>query len=774
MRSFWMRRAITASAPVSASRSEGTTLHPSSSMPAGISVEGPPTRTVAPSLLKQWMFERATRLCAMSPTMATVLPSSVPQRSRRLSASRSPWVGCSWKPSPALITLARTARATSRGAPAAGWRTTSASAPMASRLRTVSSSDSPLETLEASFWKLSTSAPSAFAATSNELRVRVLLSKKSVITLRPRNRARRSAGDSPADRALARSRLKRAASERSASICPRLSASSSSRCLGKSISDPMQEPPREVRREACLEDLPCGLFGVVLDPVELYRPGLIVPDAVAGARVVIPRLAAAPDRDQVMARAVDPDPLRPYVLDGVAELERALQVRMADERQLRELLGGRQQILGLIQGEDVLERLRLARRSVAVRHVTLCALVWKSPQPLHVFWREVQRRPVEHLARRRVVVAVVHPAGHGGVVVAQHAELAPGADQIAGGVRIRAITYGISETNEAIDLLPFRRFDARRERLQVGVDIRQDGSAHRRRPEYTARALTSRAPDAPLPARWQRLLERQLMGPLHPAAQGVRIVVEGLRNVDPALPGGASLPLHDRERFGARQARQLAGGSRVRHAQRDSSFPDQRENASVGPERLEPEHALLFDQAQTFRRIEEELHQVGVEAHPTCPGSSSKCTRCRKASNRRRTCARSRSRRRSQLNCSTVKEAMVAPMTVAWRSATGSAASRRSSRPRKPPANVSPAPVGSRTSASGKAGAKKLCSEVTRSAPYSPRFTTTALAPMRCAACAALITLLSPASWRTSPSLTIRTSTRSSTLSNCGRLDAIQ
>src|SRR5467141_3403171 len=499
MRSFWIRRAITASAPVSASRKECATVQPSFSMPEGISVEGPPTRTCAPSFLKQWMLDRATRLCAMSPTMATVLPSSVPQRSRRLSTSSRPCVGCSWAPSPALITLARTARATSRGAPAAGWRTTSASAPMASRLRTVSSSDSPLETLEASFWKLSTSAPSAFAATSNELRVRVLLSKKSVITVRPRNRARRSAGDSPADRALARSRLTRAASERSASICPRVSASSSSRCLGKSISDPMQEPPREVRREACLEDLPCGLFGVVLDPVELDRPGLIVPDAVAGARVVVPRLATAPDRDQVATRAVDPDPLGPHVPDGVAELERALQVRVADERQLGELPGARQQILGLLQGEDVLERLRLARRSVAVRHVTLRALVGKCPQPLHVFWGEVERRPVEHLARRSVIVAVVHPAGDGRVVVAQDGEIAAGADQIASGVRIRAVTDRISETNEAVDLLPFRRFDARRQRLQVGVDVRQDGGAHRRRPEYTAVALTSRAPDAPLP-----------------------------------------------------------------------------------------------------------------------------------------------------------------------------------------------------------------------------------------------------------------------------------
>src|SRR6266478_5413726 len=442
MRSFWIRRAITASAPVSASPKERATVQPSSSMPEGMSVEGPPTRTCAPSLLKQWMLDRATRLCAMSPTMATVLPSSVPQRSRRLSASSRPCVGCSWAPSPALITLARTARATSLGAPAAGWRTTSASAPMASRLRTVSSSDSPLATLEASFWKVRTSAPSAFAATSNELRVRVLCSKKSVITLRPRKRPRRSAGASPA-RARARSRLKRAASESNASICPRVSASSSSRWRGKSISDAMQEPSREVRRQPCLEDLPGRFLGVVRDAMELDHLRLVVPDAIASARVVVPGLATASDGDEISTAAVDADPLRPDVLDGIAQLERALQVRVADEGQRGKLLGARQQVFGLLQREHVLERLRIAGRGVPIGDLGFQALVGKPLEPLHVLRREVQGRPVQDLPRRRVVVAVVHPAGDGRVVVAEDGELAGGPHQVAGRVGIRPVTYGV-------------------------------------------------------------------------------------------------------------------------------------------------------------------------------------------------------------------------------------------------------------------------------------------------------------------------------------------
>src|SRR5438874_5942054 len=367
---------------------------------------------------------------------------------------------------------------------------------MASRLRTVSSSDSPLATLEASFWKLSTSAPSAFAATSNELRVRVLFSKNSVTTFLPRKSARRSAAASPA-RARARSRLNLAASESNASICARVSASSSSRCRGNSsaISDPMQEPPREVRRKPGFQDLPGGLLRVVRHAEELDRLGLIVPDAVAAARIVVTRLAAASDGDHVAARGIDANPLRPDVLDGVAELERALQVRVADEGERGELLlPSQQQVLGLLQREHVFERLRVPRRGVPVGHLPFRALVGQAAQPLHVLLGELERGPVEDFARGGVVVAVVHPAGDRRVVIAENRELAPGADQIAGGVGISAVTDRISQTNESVDLLRLRRRDTRRQRLQVGVDVRQNGGAHRRRPEYTESALTSSAP----------------------------------------------------------------------------------------------------------------------------------------------------------------------------------------------------------------------------------------------------------------------------------------
>ncbi|EUA24099.1 hypothetical protein I553_3666 [Mycobacterium xenopi 4042] len=50
------------------------------------------------------MLERATLLCRMSPTITMRRPSMPPRRCRMVSASSSACVGCSWVPSPALIT----------------------------------------------------------------------------------------------------------------------------------------------------------------------------------------------------------------------------------------------------------------------------------------------------------------------------------------------------------------------------------------------------------------------------------------------------------------------------------------------------------------------------------------------------------------------------------------------------------------------------------------------------------------------------------------------
>src|SRR5438105_5525978 len=625
MRSCWMRSIITASASRSASGKVRATSQPSFSPPAGRSVPGPATRTREPSLDRQWTLERATRLCAMSPTIEMILPSSDPSFSRNVSASSSAWVGCSCAPSPALMTLARTARATARGAPAAGWRTTRASAPIASRLRTVSCRDSPLVTLEASFWKLSTSAPSACAATSKELRVRVEASKKSVTTIRPGRIWCLGARALPA-RAAARSRLNRPASPSTSSICSRRSDSMSRRWRGNS--DAMEQPSREVVRESRLEDLPRRLLGVVGDAPELDHLVLVVPDSVAGARVVVARLPAATDAAEVLVAVLDAQALVEDVLHGGEELEGALQVRVADEGEVRQVARRAQdQVFGLLEREHVFERRRVARAGVPPQHPPLRPGVGQGPQPGHVLGREVQRRPVEHLARRRVVVAVVHPAGDRGVVVAQHGEFAARADEVAGLVRVCPVTDRISEANEAIDLLALRRGNARRQSLDVRVHVGEDGGPHR------AGALST-----PEGARLQGTRTRAAFD----SADNDLLGVEGGGELPPC--GGA----------------EGAGSKRV---------------------------LSLVDSS------------TSIQVTDACNASYS--VSLRKVSNRERTSDRVRSRSRSREKASTVNEAMVQPITTAWRSAARSDPPVRSSRPRKPPAKLSPAPVGSTTLASG-------------------------------------------------------------------------
>ena len=77
---------------------------PQAAASAGSSVGGPTRRTRAPSARRACTFERATRLCRMSPTIATVRSSRRLDVSRMVSRSSSAWVGCSCAPSPALMT----------------------------------------------------------------------------------------------------------------------------------------------------------------------------------------------------------------------------------------------------------------------------------------------------------------------------------------------------------------------------------------------------------------------------------------------------------------------------------------------------------------------------------------------------------------------------------------------------------------------------------------------------------------------------------------------
>src|SRR2546422_119120 len=76
--------------------------------------------TVAPSLVKPHIADRATREWSTSPTMATFNPAMRAFRWRTVNRSSSPWVGCSCTPSPALMTAHRTDRLATLGAPAMG------------------------------------------------------------------------------------------------------------------------------------------------------------------------------------------------------------------------------------------------------------------------------------------------------------------------------------------------------------------------------------------------------------------------------------------------------------------------------------------------------------------------------------------------------------------------------------------------------------------------------------------------------------------------------
>ena len=72
MRSFCSRSIITTSTSLRPARMSWNTRTPSFSTSVGISVFGPITRTSGtPSVVRAWIWERATRECNTSPTTAT-------------------------------------------------------------------------------------------------------------------------------------------------------------------------------------------------------------------------------------------------------------------------------------------------------------------------------------------------------------------------------------------------------------------------------------------------------------------------------------------------------------------------------------------------------------------------------------------------------------------------------------------------------------------------------------------------------------------------------
>jgi hypothetical protein len=122
----------------------------------------------------------------MSPTIATFRPANCALRLRIVNASSRACVGCSCAPSPALTIDVCPCDARKCGAPASECRITMKSGDIASRLRSVSSSVSPLTRLEVEVEKFSESAERRFSASSNDDRVRVDGSTKKFTTVLPR------------------------------------------------------------------------------------------------------------------------------------------------------------------------------------------------------------------------------------------------------------------------------------------------------------------------------------------------------------------------------------------------------------------------------------------------------------------------------------------------------------------------------------------------------------------------------------------------------------
>src|SRR5262249_50059534 len=151
---------------------------------------------------------------------------------------------------------------------------------------------------------------------------------------------------------------------------------SRARSDSRASSDSDEEAVAEVRLEGGAEDLLGRRLDVVVDALELEQARLGGEDRVARARVVVARLAAAPDADDVAPAVAQLEAVGHDLVDAVGrQRERLAQVRVPDERQRRELIPDLHALRRLVAREDVVEVLDVERRAVAELHVALANLV---------------------------------------------------------------------------------------------------------------------------------------------------------------------------------------------------------------------------------------------------------------------------------------------------------------------------------------------------------------------------------------------------------------
>ena len=175
-------------------------------------------------------------------------------------------------------------------------------------------------------------------------------------------------------------------------------------------------------------------------------------------------------------------------------------MRVPDERDVREILEDREAFAGLLGREDILEFFEPKRGAVAKvepRFVHF-ALIGQRLEPAHIRLAQDPGVVVECLARRLVVVRIVHAPGDGGVVVAEDRRFRHLTHDIRAFVGTRAVPNDITEAVEPVDRLGRVRLHHGGEGLDVGVDVAKNSDAHTsfggegRVPEATPYAFSPR------------------------------------------------------------------------------------------------------------------------------------------------------------------------------------------------------------------------------------------------------------------------------------------
>jgi predicted RNA-binding protein YlqC (UPF0109 family) len=153
---------------------------------------------------------------------------------------------------------------------------------------------------------------------------------------------------------------------------------------------------------------------------------------------------------------------------------------MPDERDVPKLVEQRQAFAGLFGRENVLEFLEANRRAVTELHAEFVEsdLVRELLQPTHVLGGEKLRVEIERVARRLVVVRVVHATGDRGVVVSEDGRDDQIAHQIRALVRRASVTHGVPEAIVAIDALALERLHDGCQGFVVCVDVAEDAQPH--------------------------------------------------------------------------------------------------------------------------------------------------------------------------------------------------------------------------------------------------------------------------------------------------------